>query len=108
VVVVVPAEHTLRLCCVVLQTFVQDPNNPAILYNHGNEYLHYEDDWYILAYKPNTYVVRKQGCLAFTLAFPATCEMRHCAWPCCCCGGLPTACFEPDWCSLLLQVTHHS
>lgn len=23
-----------------MQSFVQDPNNPAILYNHGNEYLH--------------------------------------------------------------------
>lgn len=23
-----------------MQRFVQDPSNPAILYNHGNEYLH--------------------------------------------------------------------
>lgn len=28
------------------QKFVQDPQYPGILYNHGNEYLHYEDDWY--------------------------------------------------------------
>jgi violaxanthin de-epoxidase len=31
-----------------IQTFVQDPKNPGILYNHDNAYLHYEDDWYIL------------------------------------------------------------
>ena len=31
--------------------------NPAILWNHGNEYLHYEDDWYVLASKPNEYVL---------------------------------------------------
>lgn len=31
-----------------VQTFVQDPENKALLLNHGNEYLHYEDDWYIL------------------------------------------------------------
>jgi violaxanthin de-epoxidase len=31
-----------------IQTFVQDPSQPGILYNHDNEYLHYEDDWYIL------------------------------------------------------------
>lgn len=49
-----------------VQTFVQggedppprtDPSfNPAYLANHGNEYLHYEDDWYILASKPDQYV----------------------------------------------------
>lgn len=39
-----------------LQTFNQDASNPGILYNHGNEYLHYQDDWYILASKPNDYV----------------------------------------------------
>ena len=31
-----------------VQTFVQDPDSKALLLNHGNEYLHYEDDWYIL------------------------------------------------------------
>jgi hypothetical protein len=35
----------------------QDETKPAVLYNHGNEYLHYEDDWYILAQKPDEYVV---------------------------------------------------
>ncbi|KAI4369471.1 hypothetical protein MLD38_017908 [Melastoma candidum] len=34
-----------------LQKFVQDPEQPGILYNHGNEYLHYQDDWYILSSK---------------------------------------------------------
>ena len=28
-----------------LQRFVQDPALPAALYNHGNEVLHYQDDW---------------------------------------------------------------
>ena len=30
-----------------VQRFVQDPSQPAILYNHDNEYLHYQDDWYV-------------------------------------------------------------
>ncbi|CAN1765826.1 Violaxanthin de-epoxidase, chloroplastic [Linum perenne] len=34
-----------------VQTFVQDPTKPGALYNHDNEYLHYEDDWYILSSK---------------------------------------------------------
>lgn len=29
-----------------VQRFVQDPQQPGILYNHDNEYLHYQDDWY--------------------------------------------------------------
>ena len=29
-----------------IQRFVQDSSQPAILYNHDNEYLHYQDDWY--------------------------------------------------------------
>lgn len=28
-----------------VQRFVQDPVHPGILYNHDNEYLHYQDDW---------------------------------------------------------------
>lgn len=32
-----------------VQKFVQDPKYPGILYNHDNEYLHYQDDWYILS-----------------------------------------------------------
>eukprot|EP00250_Pteridium_aquilinum_P002117 c12321_g1_i1 orf=284-1687(-) len=34
-----------------LQNFVQDPKQPGIFYNHGNEFLHYQDDWYILSAK---------------------------------------------------------
>lgn len=34
-----------------IQRFVQDPTQPGILYNHDNEYLHYQDDWYILSSK---------------------------------------------------------
>lgn len=45
----------LLLCS--LQMFKQDPEKPAILYNHDNEYLHYQDDWYIVASKPDSYVV---------------------------------------------------
>ncbi|KAL3160389.1 hypothetical protein ABBQ32_010714 [Trebouxia sp. C0010 RCD-2024] len=39
-----------------VQTFKQQAN-PAMLYNGGNDYLHYEDTWYILASKPDEYVV---------------------------------------------------
>ncbi|MCO5556658.1 hypothetical protein L7F22_010209 [Adiantum nelumboides] len=34
-----------------LQTFVQDQQHPGILYNHDNDFLHYQDDWYILSAK---------------------------------------------------------
>ncbi|XP_021650543.2 violaxanthin de-epoxidase, chloroplastic isoform X2 [Hevea brasiliensis] len=34
-----------------VQRFVQDAMQPGILYNHDNEYLHYQDDWYILSSK---------------------------------------------------------
>lgn len=37
-----------------LQRFVQDPDQPAHLLNHDNEYLHYQDDWYIVDYEPDT------------------------------------------------------
>jgi violaxanthin de-epoxidase len=39
----------------VVQTFRQQ-DEKDILLNHGNAYLHYEDDWYILASKPDEYV----------------------------------------------------
>ncbi|KAL3654014.1 Violaxanthin de-epoxidase, chloroplastic [Castilleja foliolosa] len=43
-----------------VQKFVQDPKNPGILYNHDNEFLHYQDDWYILSSKienqPDDYI----------------------------------------------------
>nr|UOL49153.1 violaxanthin de-epoxidase [Chelidonium majus] len=42
------------------QKFVQDPLQPGILYNHDNEFLHYQDDWYVLSSKiennPDDYV----------------------------------------------------
>jgi len=31
-----------------VQRFVQDKDQPGILYNHDNDYLHYQDDWYIM------------------------------------------------------------
>ncbi|XP_028790310.1 violaxanthin de-epoxidase, chloroplastic-like isoform X1 [Neltuma alba] len=34
-----------------VQRFVQDHSQPGILYNHDNEYLHYQDDWYIISSK---------------------------------------------------------
>jgi hypothetical protein len=47
------------------------PCPAAILYNHDNEYLHYQDDWYIVASKPGKYVfvyyrqaARLPGCWA--------------------------------------------
>ncbi|XP_040373040.1 violaxanthin de-epoxidase, chloroplastic isoform X2 [Rosa chinensis] len=43
-----------------IQKFVQVPNQPGILYNHDNDYLHYQDDWYILSSqienKPEDYI----------------------------------------------------
>lgn len=43
-----------------MQNFVQDSNQPGILKNHGNEFLHYQDDWYILSAKtenqPDDYI----------------------------------------------------
>jgi len=40
-----------------LQRFVQDPENPAHLINHDNEYLNYKDDWYVLDYEPDNFVL---------------------------------------------------
>mmetsp|Transcript_2805 Transcript_2805/g.3907 ORF Transcript_2805/g.3907 Transcript_2805/m.3907 type:complete len:473 (-) Transcript_2805:34-1452(-) len=40
-----------------VQRFIQDEKNPAILYNHDNEYLHYQDDWYILDSEPDSHVL---------------------------------------------------
>ena len=35
----------------------QDPNKPAYLRNDKNEFLNYTDDWYVLGFKPDKYVV---------------------------------------------------
>ena len=40
-----------------VQRFVQDPKNPAHFLNHDNEYLHYKDDWYIIDYDPQEFVL---------------------------------------------------
>jgi len=40
-----------------IQRFVQDPKNPGHLINHDNEYLHYKDDWYVLDYEPDDFVL---------------------------------------------------
>jgi violaxanthin de-epoxidase len=40
-----------------VQTFRQVEGAPAKLENHGNAFLHYSDDWYILASKPDEYVL---------------------------------------------------
>mmetsp|Transcript_32599 Transcript_32599/g.75013 ORF Transcript_32599/g.75013 Transcript_32599/m.75013 type:complete len:482 (-) Transcript_32599:70-1515(-) len=34
-----------------IQRFVQDPKQPGHFLNHDNEYLHYQDDWYVLDYE---------------------------------------------------------
>lgn len=40
-----------------VQRFIQDPKNPAHLINHDNDYLHYKDDWYIVDYEPDDFVL---------------------------------------------------
>jgi len=40
-----------------VQTFKQVEGSPAKLENHGNAFLHYSDDWYILSSKPDQYVL---------------------------------------------------
>lgn len=43
-----------------VQDFKQDQSQPGILYNHDNNFLHYQDDWYILSAKterrPDDYI----------------------------------------------------
>lgn len=36
---------------------MQDPKNPAHMINHDNDYLHYKDDWYILDYEADNFVL---------------------------------------------------
>merc|ERR1719310_2583590 len=52
-----PVAGTRFVTRYTVQEFVQDKKQPGILYNHDNEFLHYQDDWYILAQKKNEYVV---------------------------------------------------
>jgi violaxanthin de-epoxidase len=52
-----PVAGTQFVTRTTVQEFVQDEKVPGILYNHDNEFLHYQDDWYILAQKPREYVL---------------------------------------------------
>jgi violaxanthin de-epoxidase len=49
-----------------IQQFVQDPENPAHLANHDNEFLHYEDDWYIVDFE---YDDNKDGVPPFAFVY---------------------------------------
>ena len=49
-----------------IQQFVQDPNEPAHLINHDNEYLHYKDDWYIVDFE---YDDNKDGVPPFAFVY---------------------------------------
>jgi violaxanthin de-epoxidase len=49
-----------------VQRFVQDPKQPAHLINHDNEYLHYEDDWYIIDYAEDD---NKEGVPPFAFVY---------------------------------------
>lgn len=40
-----------------VQAFKADPAHAGILYNHDNEFLHYQDDWYIIGYKKDEYAL---------------------------------------------------
>ena len=39
-----------------VQTFYADERSKSILHNNGNEYLHYQDDWYVPGFKEGEYV----------------------------------------------------
>ena len=49
-----------------IQEFYQDPNQPAHLINHDNEYLHYQDDWYIIDYAEDD---NKEGVPPFAFVY---------------------------------------
>lgn len=42
------------LCRPPRAPLLQDPTTPAKLYNHDNEYLHYEDDWWVVGQQSRT------------------------------------------------------
>jgi len=52
-----PVAGTQFVTRYAVQEFVQDPKVPGILYNHDNEFLHYQDDWYVLGAKKDAYAV---------------------------------------------------
>jgi violaxanthin de-epoxidase len=49
-----------------VQQFIQDPKQPGHLVNHDNEYLHYEDDWYIIDYAEDN---NKEGVPPFAFVY---------------------------------------
>lgn len=49
-----------------VQEFVQDPKQPGHLINHDNEYLHYEDDWYVIDYAEDN---NKEGVPPFAFIY---------------------------------------
>merc|ERR1711865_1290636 len=46
-----PVAATSFVTRYTVQEFEMDKTRQGILYNHDNEFLHYEDDWYVLAAK---------------------------------------------------------
>lgn len=49
-----------------VQRFVQDPQQPGHLINHDNEYLHYQDDWWIIDYADDN---NKEGVPPFAFVY---------------------------------------
>mmetsp|Transcript_28092 Transcript_28092/g.43054 ORF Transcript_28092/g.43054 Transcript_28092/m.43054 type:complete len:489 (+) Transcript_28092:118-1584(+) len=49
-----------------LQRFVQDKDQPGLLMNHDNEFLHYQDDWYIIDYAEDN---NKEGTPPFAFVY---------------------------------------
>jgi len=49
-----------------VQQFIQDPKQPGHLVNHDNEFLHYEDDWYIIDYAEDN---NKEGVPPFAFVY---------------------------------------
>jgi len=49
-----------------VQEFIQDPENPAHMINHDNDYLHYQDDWYIVDYAADD---NKEGTPPFAFVY---------------------------------------
>jgi len=49
-----------------VQRFVQDPKQPGHLINHDNEYLHYQDDWWIIDYAEDN---NKEGVPPFAFVY---------------------------------------
>ena len=71
----------------------QDPVKPAVLRNRGNEYLHYEDDWYILGFKPDKYaLIYYKGNNDAWQGYGGATVYTKCAW------GAPRRCSGTPMC----------